>query len=274
MTCIHRIWLIFPLGICLLQMWSCTDKPPQHPVQPPSPSQQTETVEPVQILPLELGMATIPAGAFLMGSENGEKDERPVHEIFLDAYEIDLYPVTNEQYARFMKATGHRAPPHWHEPAFNQPRQPVVDVDWFDAVAYCKWAGKRLPTEAEWEKAARGGLVQKEYPWGDEPPADRADFGAKHTTPLPVGSFLPNGYGLYDCAGSVWEWCLDWYDKDFYWLSPKMNPVGIETGGARVLRGGAWNSNPSAIRVANRNWQHPKPTRPNSGFRCVRDLPE
>lgn len=266
-------FIFFMLGICLLMVYGCTDIRSSNPSSSRSPIQEPVDAGTDEILPLELGIVTIPAGEFLMGSEKGDRDERPVHFVFLEAYEIDQYPVTNEQYERFMKATNQPAPPHWKDRKFNQPRQPVVDVSWFDAVAYCKWAGKRLPTEAEWEKAARGGLVQKEYPWGDESPTGRADFGGQHSAPLPVGSFTPNGYGLYDCAGGVWEWCLDWYDPEFYSFSPKLNPIAFETGGARVLRSGAWNNKRSALRVANRNWQRPKPAPPRSGFRCVRDLP-
>jgi formylglycine-generating enzyme required for sulfatase activity len=264
-----KYWLC-PI-LCLFGIYACTDTSPP-PTRTVSPPPQTDDIERSEIQPLELGMVTIPAGEFLMGSETGDKDELPVHIVFLDAYEIDRYPVTNEQYGRFMKATGHESPPHWKDRKFNQPRQPVVDVSWFDALAYAKWSGKRLPTEAEWEKAARGGLEQQEYPWGDESPTGRADFGGKHTAPLPVGGFAPNGYGLYDCAGGVWEWCFDWYDPEFYRFSPKENPIAFETGGARVLRGGAWNNSRTALRVANRNWQRPKPAPPRSGFRCVRDM--
>ncbi|RKU11711.1 hypothetical protein C6502_07510 [Candidatus Poribacteria bacterium] len=260
----YQFWLIFYLACVWWQVCGCADNPTGAPRSRTIP---TNVEAAPQITPLELGMALIPAGEFLMGSENGERDEQPVHRVFLDAYEIDLYIVTNEQYARFMKATNHPPPPHWNDRKFKKPRQPVVDVTWFDAVAYCKWAGKRLPTEAEWEKAARGGLIQKEYPWGDESPKDRADFGQKHSVPLPVGSFPPNGFGLYDCAGSVWEWCHDWYEPDYYAVSPIRNPTGVETGGARVLRGGAWNNKRIQIRVANRSWQRPKPNPPNSGFR-------
>lgn len=252
-----------------VSLCGCRDTEHRFPSTPTSP---TVPIDRKAITPLELGMVHIPAGEFLMGSEDGDPDEKPVHVVYLDAYQIDKYPVTNAQYARFLKAKKeHPEPPHWRDPKFNAPEQPVVDVTWFDAVAYCKWVGKRLPTEAEWEKAARGGLVQKKYPWGDEPPVGRADFGGKQSTPLPVGSFAPNGYGLYDCAGSVWEWCLDWYDPTFYGVSPKNNPITFETGGARVLRGGAWNNKRSAIRVANRNWQRPKPNPPRSGFRGVKE---
>ena len=170
----YQIWPIFYLACVWWQVSGCA----ANPTRSPRPrTVQTNIEAKPQITPLELGMVLIPAGEFLMGSENGKKDEQPIHRVFLDAYEIDLYVVTNEQYARFMKATSHPHPPHWNDRKFKKPRQPVVGVSWFDAVAYCKWAGKRLPTEAEWQKAARGGIVQKEYPWGYESPKERADFG-------------------------------------------------------------------------------------------------
>ena len=134
MTTIYCIRFIFMLGICLMMVYGCTDIRSSNPSR--SPTQEPVGAGTDEILPLELGMVAIPAGEFLMGSEKGERDERPVHTVFLEAYEIDQYPVTNEQYERFMKATEQSAPPHWKDPKFNQPRQPVVDVNWFDAVAY------------------------------------------------------------------------------------------------------------------------------------------
>ena len=179
--------------------------------------------------------------------------EREVRQsaVYLDAFYIDVYEVTNAQYKKFMDATGHQAPGSWDDTNFNAPDQPVVDVTWFDAVAYAQWAGKRLPTDAEWEKAARGGLVGKQYSWGDEPPdgtqcnfndqdtntnilygADVND-GYQHTAP--VGSFPPNGYGLYDMAGNVQEWCEEWTSSIITttdWANP----------GYRRMRGEAWQS--------------------------------
>ncbi|MDP7000175.1 MAG: SUMF1/EgtB/PvdO family nonheme iron enzyme, partial [Candidatus Poribacteria bacterium] len=141
------------------------------------------------------------------------------------AFYMDKYEVTNAQYRKFVQATGHRAPRYWDDDDFNQPNQPVVGVSWHDATAYAKWVGKRLPTEKEWEWAARaekewewaarGGLKGKKYPWGNqEPSASRANYGNKVGKPTAVGNYPANGYGLHDMAGNVWEWCQDWYSRD------------------------------------------------------------
>ena len=215
----------------------------------------------------------IPAGTFLMGSAHAHRNERPVHEVYLDAYFIDMYEVTNAQYKEFMDATSYKAPTLWSNPAYNAPNQPVVGVSWYDAVAYAEWAGKRLPTEAEWEKAARGGRVGMKYPWGDTITHDNANYGTgrrgtwRYT--LPVGSFPPNGYGLYDTAGNVSEWCADRYDPDYYSVSPRNNPKGPDMGMARVLRGGSWNSHVDYLRVASRFYWLPAYTFSNVGFRCA-----
>jgi sulfatase modifying factor 1 len=224
----------------------------------------------------KIGMVLIPAGEFLMGSNDGEDSEKPVHTVYLNDFYMDIYEVTNAQYRRFVQATGHREPEGyghvngkwqsvgfkpWSDSNFSGDNQPVVCVSWEDAKAYCDWAGKRLPTEAEWEKAARGGLTGKKYIWGDAwpPPRGAGNFADKtaktvfsdwsiiegyddgYVYPAPVGSFDPNGYGLYDMAGNVWEWCADWYDLGYYAKSPKENPTGPSYGKYRVLRGGSWS---------------------------------
>lgn len=224
-------------------------------------------------------MVLIPAGKFQMGSNNGGKDEKPVHAVSLDSFYLDVYEVTNVQYGKFMQATGHSAPAYWSDSRFNAPNQPVVGVTWHDAVAYCQWAGKRLPTEAEWEYAARGGLVGREYPWGDEAPnANRANSGQDWSTVKvpklqPVGSYPANGYGLYDMAGNVWERCADWYDSSYYVQSPKQNPTGPGSGQFRVLRGGSWFwfNAPAYLRVANRYFSPPSGAGSGIGFRCAQD---
>ena len=219
-------------------------------------------------------MVQILAGWFLMGSRAGKDDEHPQHKVWVDAFLIDRYEVTNAQYEKFMKATGHEAPEYWDDEKYNKFNHPVVGVSWFDAVAYAKWAGKRLPTEAEWEKAARGGLVDKHYPWGDSISHDNANYGTggrdrwEHTSP--VGSFPPNEYGLYDMAGNVEEWCADWYDKDYYRSSPERNPKGPNTGSWRVLRGGSWGGNTSLSRCAYRFYA-PSISNYFIGFRCAQD---
>jgi serine/threonine-protein kinase len=187
------------------------------------------------------------------------------------AFYMDKYEVTNAQYRKFVQATGHRAPLYWNDPIpgrgrkFNQPNQPVVTVSWHDATAYAKWVGKRLPTEKEWEWAARaekewewaarGGLKGKKYPWGNqEPSASRANYGRKRRNPTAVGNYPANGYGLHDMAGNVWEWCQDWYDRD------KEH---------RVLRGGSWDDDPITLRVSFRGGDYPDDRRNDVGFRCV-----
>ncbi len=210
-------------------------------------------------------MAFIPGGEFLMGSNDGEPDEKPVHKVYLDAYYIDKYEVTNKQYREFVEATGHREPVYWGEDD-----HPVVYVRREDAVAYATWAGKRLPTEAEWEKAARGGLVGKKYPWGDNIDSTKANYDRNvgHTTP--VGTYPPNNYGLYDMAGNVWEWVSDWYDDDYYANSPSKNPQGPNNASFCVRRGGGWGRDAGNLRCANRYYGSPDLTYNNLGFRCVK----
>ena len=229
-------------------------------------------------------MALIPAGDFQMGDSfnEGSSDERPVHTVYIDAFYIDVYEVTNAQYKKFMDATGYKSPPFWDDYRFNAPDRPVVGVSWHDAVVYADWAGKRLPTEAEWEKAARGGLVGKRYPLGDTITRDDANYdhwgtGGKDIWPYtsPVGSFAPNGYGLYDMAGNVYEWVADWHAPDYYAYSPGSNPKGPNSGSSRVLRGGSWHDalaedhGTSCLRVATRYSSGPTFEFYYIGFRCA-----
>ena len=179
----------------------------------------------------------------------------------IPAFYMDKYEVTNAQYREFMRATEHREPSSWDNDDYNQPNRPVVGVNWHDAVAYANWAGKRLPTEAEWEFAARGGLVGKRYPWGDdeEIARDHANYqgtGGKDKWEYcaPVGSFKPNGYGLFDMTGNAYEWCQDWHDYNE---------------SSRVLRGGSWNYGTYYLRVANRSYNYPGNRYDNYGVRCV-----
>jgi formylglycine-generating enzyme required for sulfatase activity len=232
-------------------------------------------------------MALIPASEFQMGSLDGKDAEKPVHTVYVDAFYIDVYEVTSAQYKKFMGATKHPAPDDWKDPNFNSPDQPVVGTTWFDATAYAQWAGKRLPTEAEWEKAARGGLVGKRFPWGDEAPdGTQCNFADKNTdygwsnknvnddyqSTAPVGSFPPNGYNLYGMAGNVWEWCADWWGLSYYAISPEKNPKGPDSGVARVMRGGSWVSNADSVRAAFRNYLSPALTGSLVGFRCAADV--
>jgi formylglycine-generating enzyme required for sulfatase activity len=222
-------------------------------------------------------MLLIPAGEFQMGS-NDYDNEKPIHTVYLDAFYIDKYEVTNAQYKKFMDATGHEAPYYWNDSSLNAPNQPVVGVNWNDAKAYADWAGERLPTEAEWEKSARGGLVDKNYPWGNTLTHDDANYdgtGGKDVWDgtSPVGSFKPNGYGLYDMAGNVWEWCADWYGSNYYSSSPKSNPAGLNSGNTHVCRGGSWSLNDTDdLRVDARYDDAYDGI--GLGFRCVRRVSE
>jgi len=219
-------------------------------------------------------MVYIPAGEFLMGSNDGY-GEKPQHRVYLDAYFIDIYEVTNEQFARFVDATGYQAEGNWKEYfTSSKEKHPVVNVSWNDANAYCKWAGKRLPTEAEWEKAARGTDGRK-YPWGNEWDSSKCNSSGDsdgYEGTAPVGSF-PAGaspYGVMDMACNVWEWVADWYDKDYYSRSPQQNPQGPDSGIGRVLRGGSWyDSYAIFLRCANRGSRGPSNMSLSSGFRCA-----
>ncbi len=245
-------------------------------------------------------MVLIPAGEFQMGSNDGGNVERPVHTVYVDAFYMDKYEVTNAQYAAFLTAKGkHAEAGHtWLEIEYGIERiesvegvyrakaghenRPVTYVSWYGAMAYAQWAGKRLPTEAEWEHAARGGLAGLKYPLGNSIESSQANYNNLSGGTTAVGEYPPNGYGLYDMAGNVWEWCLDEYDSYFYAISPSRNPLsgapsvkwlldnytGVTS--SRVLRGGAWNNIAQYVRVANRNWGMPNNSYYNYGFRCVR----
>ncbi|MDP2806862.1 MAG: formylglycine-generating enzyme family protein, partial [bacterium] len=208
----------------------------------------------------------IPAGSFSMGSSDGGSDEKPVHTISLDKYYIGKYEVTVGQFKKFCQATGKSMPeqPTWN----NRDDHPVVNVTWNDAKAYCDWAGLRLPTEAEWEKAARG-TDGRSYPWGngwdgnkcnhgkDSSPYTDASDGYENTSPVGNLSSGVSPYGAYDMAGNVWEWCNDWYDGSYYGSSPSSNPTGPSSGTFRVLRGGSWYFNTLYCRSAYRLGRYP-----------------
>jgi formylglycine-generating enzyme required for sulfatase activity len=209
-------------------------------------------------------MALIPAGSF---------DMRSIRRVELDAFCMDIYLVTNARYGKFIQATGHKKPAYWDDSTYNQPNQPVVGVDWHDAAAYCQWVGKRLPTEAEWEYAARGGLSGKNYAWGDDAPTDKlANYDNQVGKPTQMGKYPANGYGLHDMAGNVWEWCADWYTGDYYRNFPAKNPQGPKTGKYRVLRGGSWNYPTSTLPVSYCSRYAPGLRNYHLGFRCVSGL--
>lgn len=279
-------------------------------------------------------MAALPGGSFLMGTDHPDgfpdDGEGPVREVCLSPFRIDRFPVTNEQFAAFVRATNYRteaerfgwsfvfwshisperfsklvvdtvaAAPWWCKvpgaqwnapegPASNlagRDRHPVVHVSWNDAAAYAAWSGRRLPTEAEWEYAARGGLVQKRYPWGDKlrpggkhlcniwqgefPRQDTAEDGYAGT--CPVDAFPPNAFGLYSVTGNTWEWCADWFNADFHRTAGPQNPQGPPNGSARVIKGGSFLCHKSycnRYRVAARTSNTPDSSTAHIGFRCA-----
>ncbi len=279
----------------------------------PIPEEQFPTPEPTSHLPSEQdGMILIPGGTFDMGSDDSEAndDEKPVHRVYVDSFYMDKYPVTEAEFKEFIEANSESIrPTKWYEwndnrdstidhiyhdadylrnlkmsifPDYNA-NHPVTWVSWYAAMAYAQWVGKRLPTEAEWEKAARGGLTRQKYPWGQSIDISKANFNLKVNKTTSVGSYPPNEFGLYDLIGNVREWCLDKWDKGFYAESPNINPfpdgdiieviesfANIKT--SRVLRGGSWVSPPEHVRIAYRAGSPPFFTAMNIGFRCVRSV--
>ena len=246
------------------------------------------------------GMLLIDAGEFRMGG-NQYDDEKPIHSVHVDAFYMDEYEVTNAEYAEFLNAKGKYADGSitWLDiGAFDcrieyvsrvyrvkagYENHPVVEVSWYGAMAYAEWKGKRLPTEAEWEKAARGGgLSGLKYPWGNTIDSSRANYNGNVGDTTAVGKYTANGYGLYDMSGNVWEWCLDEYNDGFYVISPSQNPLsgansiqwlldnytGVKT--FRVLRGGSWLADARLVRAAYRSNYTPAYTDFNLGFRCTR----
>ena len=232
-------------------------------------------------------------------NEHYERDELPRRRVTLDAFYLDRFEVTNAQFGGFVRATGHRtlaevrrearvwrveggraqparvANAHWRLPSgpgsTAEPTHPVVQVSWDDAAAYCAWAGKRLPTEAEWEKGARG-LDGRRYPWGDAWDATRANGGAMVRKTTPVGNYSQGAgpYGVQDGAGNVWEWVADWYAEDYYKRGPTRNPPGPETGDSRVTRGGSWLDHPATLRTTHRHPVVPAYSGNLIGFRCAK----
>ena len=244
-------------------------------------------------------MMLIPAGDFLMGSEdkNARDDEKPVHSVYLDAFYVDKYLATNAQYKKFIDEN-----PMWSKDGFSKgiisifyltdwsgntypdrkADHPVISVPWCAAMAYAQWAGKRLLTEAEWEKATRGNLVCGTYPWGNSIDPNKANYGKNVRNTTPVGNYPANGYGLYDMVGNVNEWCFDGYDADFYTHAPRKNPFldekrtliigNVTYNNCRVLRGGSWVSPVQHVRVSSRQWSKASMGTPFTGFRCAKSV--
>lgn len=230
----------------------------------------------------------VPAGEFVMGTDDAREDAFPQHRVYVDAFEIDRYEVTNAQYWEFLdyikKTNDHskcfkrepsgkdHTPRFWENEYYNNPDYPVVRIDWYDAYAYAAWAGKRLPTEAEWEKAARGWDGRK-FPWGNQWDPARCNLSGG---PKPVGN-VESGksiFGCYDMAGSVYEWCADWYLDIYYQESPSKNPKGPESGLRRIIRGGSCFSQPFQARSDTRKSERPDLFNQALGFRCAKDIQE
>lgn len=239
----------------------------------------------------DMSILYIPKGKFLMGNENGEKDEKPLHSVYLNEYWIDRFLVTNRMYQKFLTEKGNQTEDGfpWYDSTKAQSRlqqingvwqikkgyedHPVTLVTWSGALAYCQWIGGRLPSEAEWEKAARG-MDTRIFPWGDsEPTCELANFKGCFEDTTKIGSFpkAASYYGLLDMAGNVWEWTADWYAEDYYVKSPALNPKGPEQGILRVMRGGSWANTARYLRATYRSRCKPQDCSINLGFRCVMD---
>ena len=222
-------------------------------------------------------MVLIPAGSFTMGKNSaGITDWQPEHKVKVDSFYIDKYEVTNRQYHEFCTKTGNPLPEFWGSPivkcSLEYPDHPVVGISFSDAMKYAQWARKRLPTEAEWEYAARGGLPDSNYPWGNQIDSTLVNYGKKYKTTLKVGTFKSNGYGLYDMGGNVWEWTMDNYGHDYYAESPLNNPKGPSTGRFKVIRGGSWHSGAMCIQNYYRNGLSPSWVDFAVGFRCAKSF--
>lgn len=222
--------------------------------------------------------ALVAGGWFTMGSDHGQDDERPGHRVFVDAFELGVYPVTRAEYAAFLTATGHEPPCDWSHPPFAPPDLPVVGVSWCDAVAYCAWRSDRegctvrLPTEAEWEFAARGG-GDALLPWGDALPSWFPNGGrGPLEAPWPVTLGDPTGLGLYGITTNIHEWCADWHSQDYYGRSPALNPAGPEHGIKRAARGGAWRHAQTWCRATARSKLMPSFRYNDFGFRVARGV--
>jgi formylglycine-generating enzyme len=231
---------------------------------------------------IEPTLARIPEGWFLMGSDEGQDCERPVHRVWVDSFLLAATQVTNAEYDLFLRATASRAVPFRNDPHFDHPQQPVTGTSWFEAVRYCGWLSSetgrhyRLPTEAEWERAARGGLEQKQFPWGDEPPQFLPDYATRwQCGPETVARYAPNSFGIYDIGDNVHEWCSDWYDPTYYAVSSERNPRGPEQSPMKPprksSRGGSWRHHIKVARCSGRSSIPPDFQYADYGFRVACD---
>jgi sulfatase modifying factor 1 len=239
------------------------------------PRMRASAVEPVLI--------QIPEGWFLMGSDSGQDCEGPVHRVWVDVFQFAATQVTNREYDYYLRDSGAAPTRFWSDPNFNHPQQPVAGPSWHEAIQYCEWLSRqtgrhyRLPTEAEWECAARAGLEQKQFPWGEEPPQSLPDYATRWKTgPEPVGRYAPNSFGLFDIGDNVHEWCSDWYDPDYYAVSPERNPRGPEHSpmkpARKSSRGGSWRHQIKVARCSARSSIPPEFQYADYGFRVACNL--
>jgi len=241
-------------------------------------------------IPVPAGMVLVPAGWFLMGSDprvdtDAGPQEQPQRRVYLKAFEIDRYEVSNVHYLQFVLATGATGPPYWTANPFpdKMAAHPVMGVSWREAEAYCRWTGRRLPTEAEWEKAARG-TDGRMFPWGNQPAgwlrSNIGHPGSKRGLKYPPLANVDrydrgvSPYGAYQMAGNVAEWVADWFDPGYYRSDASQNPAGPPSGDQRVFRGGSWNEDPEVARSAGRGALAPDQRSYLIGFRCARDVQE
>jgi formylglycine-generating enzyme len=225
-------------------------------------------------------LITTQAAWSLMGSNSGQDCERPIHRVWVDAFQLAATQLTNAEYAKFLAATDNPAPPFWQDRNFNHPQQPVAGVSWHDAARYCEWLTSqtsrayRLPTEAEWELAALGGVEQDDFPWGDAPPQSLPDYATRwQTGPETVARYAPNAFGLYNMCDNLHEWCGDWYDPDYYAISPDRNPRGPEqcpmNPPRKSSRGGSWRHHIKVSRCSARSSIPPDFHYADYGFRVA-----
>jgi len=228
--------------------------------------------------PFPDGMVLIPGGTYYMGSNDHQRIAQPKHPVTLDPFFMDSHEVSNREYHQFCMATGHKLPEFWgmdiYKSGLDYPEHPVVGVSQFNASEYAEWAGKRLPTEAEWEYAARAGVEDISFPYGEKAERSQARFNdpLAEKGPVKSASYAPNNFGLYDMSGNAWEWVSDWFSEDYYKESPETNPKGPSQGSFRVLRGGGWHSGPGCTAVHHRNALPTHWVDMAGGFRCVKDV--
>jgi iron(II)-dependent oxidoreductase len=228
---------------------------------------------------IESELVLVPGGEYTMGVKPSPRNnyvDNAAHQVTVDSFYIDRYEVTNAQYLEFCQFTDHPLPEFWGMDVFcsgpSFPDHPVVGVTWAAAMQYAEWKGMRLPTEAEWEYAARGGLVKKRYPNGNDVDSTLCNYNGTYGHPIRVGSLPANGYGLHDMSGNVVEWVSDYYAKDYFLEAPVDNPTGPQYGKRRVIRGGGWRSGKMCATVVFRQSLRPYWVDMNVGFRCAKDL--